>query len=54
MIIDSSSNVQEINIDQHKYQHSLTQKIIINDWTTSFSKFNIAAGSLFIIRGGPV
>lgn len=35
-------------------QQSLTQQIVINDYSVPFSKFDIAAGSLITIKGGPV
>ena len=38
----------------NKNSESLTQQIIINDWTVPFQKFNVAAGSLITIKGGPV
>eukprot|EP00347_Sterkiella_histriomuscorum_P020014 403339430 len=40
--------------NQYGISDSLSQQIIIKDWTVPFSKFNIAAGSLIIIKGGPV
>jgi len=33
---------------------SLSQQIFINDWSVPFSTFNIVAGSLISIAGGPI
>jgi hypothetical protein len=36
------------------FSNSLNQQILINDWTVPFATFNIIAGSLITIVGGPV
>lgn len=46
-------NQQNMEINDGSSQ-ALTQQVIIKDWTVPFSVFNMAAGSLITIKGGPI